>query len=98
MTFCINEQFLKRNLSGPSALKCVYFSLEVQRAEQKDSAVVVVGLLLTKPTLSGLFVGMSRRADYWTDTMTEVLSFLLSQFPGLTPRLDSLRFWPGPMM
>lgn len=80
-----------RNSSGAFALKCFGFMFK----EQGGSSVIVVVLLLTKPTLSGLSVGTSHRPDCWTDTMTEVLSFSLSQFPGLTPRLDSLRFF-GP--
>lgn len=84
-----------RNSSGAFALKCFGFTFK----QRGDSSVIVVVLLLTKPTLSELSVGTSHRPDCWTDTMTEVLSFSLSQFPGLTPRLDSLRFfWPELVM
>lgn len=65
-------------------------SESVPKKKEDDSSVIVVVLLLTKPTLTGLSVGTSSRPDCWTDTMTEVLSFSLSQFPSLTPRLDSL--------
>lgn len=72
-------------------LKCLSILL------REDSWVIVVVLLLTKPTVSGLSVGTSGRPDCWTDAMTEVLSFSLSRFPGpdATSR-HGLRFWPEP--
>lgn len=78
-----------RQLIGYLYFKMFRYSVKSIK-EQEDSEVIVVVLLLTKPTLSGLSVGTSNHPDCWTDTMTEVLSFSLSQFPGLTPRLDGL--------
>lgn len=90
----LNSGWVARTISKLSAT-FTWKNVSVLRSkskEQDDSSAIVVVLLLTKPTLSGLSVGTSHRPDCWTDTMTEVLSFSLSQFPGLTPRLDSLGF------
>lgn len=57
---------------------------------------LLVVLLRVKTTLSGLSVRMSCHPESWSDTMTEVLSFSLSEFPGLTLRLDCFRFF-GPV-
>lgn len=80
--YTFDDEYANILKSGRQFIRNLSFKMLRSIKEREDPRVIVAVLLLTKPTLSGLSVGTSGHPDCWTDTMTEVLSFSLSRFPG----------------